>query len=181
MRKTVIVYGLIAGAVIVTLMLTLVSFVDKGSVNFDNAEYFGYGSMLVALSMVFFGIKSYRDNANNGSIGFWKGVQVGLLITLIASVMYAGGWEAYLQANPGLRDGFIQKYTEHQVGKLRENGAPQEEIDGLVSQMSTMGELYKNPVIRFGMTLMEIVPVGLLVTLLSAALLRKRPALPAQL
>ncbi len=180
MRKIVIVYGLIAGAIIVCLMLTLVSFVDSGRVSFDNGEYFGYGSMIVALSMVFFGIRSYRDNQNSGSIGYWKGVQVGLLITLVASLMYAGGWEAYLQANPGLRDGFIQKYTDHQVGKLKEQGAPQEEIDGLTNQMKTMGELYKNPAVRFGMTLMEILPVGILVTLISAGLLRRRERMASE-
>jgi hypothetical protein len=178
MRKIVIVYGLISGAVVVFLMLMLVSFVNKGSVNFDNAEYFGYGSMIIALSMVFFGIKSYRESRSNGSVTFFKGVQIGLLITLIASVMYAGGWEAYLQLNPGLRDEFIQKYIGHQAGKMKESGAPQAEIDQFLSQMNTMAELYKNPVVRFGMTLMEIVPVGLIVTLLSAALLRKREVLP---
>lgn len=174
MRKIVIIYGLIAGAVVLFLMLTLVSFVYRGSVDFDNAEYFGYGSMIVALSMVFFGIKSYRDNRNNGSITFWKGVQIGLLISLVASIMYAGGWEVYLQANPGLRDGFIQKYTEHQIGKLKEQGAPQEDVDSLQNQMRTMGELYKNPIVRFGFTLMEIVPVGLIVTFISAGLLRRK-------
>jgi hypothetical protein len=112
------------------------------------------------------------------SIGFWKGVQIGLLITLIASIMYAGGWEVYLQANPGLRDGFIQKYTEHQVGKLKEQGAPPEDIASLENQMKTMGELYKNPVVRVGFTLMEILPVGLIVTLISAGLLRRRKAAP---
>ena len=56
--------------------------------------------MVIALSMIFFGIKSYRDNYQNGAIGFWKGFQVGLLITLIASLMYALTWETYMQARP---------------------------------------------------------------------------------
>jgi hypothetical protein len=175
MRKIVIVYGLISGAIIICLFLLSMFLWAKGIINFDNGEYFGYGSMLVALSMVFFGIKSFRDNQNGKSIGFWKGAQVGILISLLASFVYAAGWEVYMQASPG--NSFIEKYTEHYIGKLREKGASQEEIDKTTSEMASMQEMYKNPVIRFGITLMEILPVGVIVTLLSAAILRRKEIL----
>lgn len=175
MRKIVITYGLISGAIITCLFLISMYLWSKGVINFDNGEYFGYGSMLVALSMVFFGIKSFRDNQNGKAIGFWKGAQVGILITLIASFVYAAGWEAYMQTNPKMD--FIAEYTEHYISKLKEKGASQEVIDKTTSDMASMKEMYKNPVIRFGMTLMEILPVGIIVTLLSAAILRKKEVL----
>jgi len=148
---------------------------QKGIINFDNGEYFGYGSMLVALSMVFFGIKSYRDNQNGKSIGFWKGVQVGILISLLASFVYAAGWEVYMRTNP--ENAFMEEYTQHYVSKLKEKGSPQEEIDKTIAEMASMKEMYNNPIIRFGMTLMEILPVGIIVTLLSAGILRKKEVL----
>lgn len=175
MRKIVITYGLISGAIITCLFLISIYLWSKGVITFDNGEYFGYASMLVALSMVFFGIKSFRDNQNGKSIGFWKGVQIGILISLLASFVYAGGWEVYMQADPGNK--FMEEYTEHYIAKLKEKGAPQEEIDQTTKQMADMGELYKNPIIRFGMTLTEILPVGIIVTLLSAVILRKKEVL----
>lgn len=175
MRKVVITYGLISGAIITCLFLISLYLWSKGIITFDNGEYFGYGSMLVALSMVFFGIKSFRDNQNGKSIGFWKGIQVGILISLLASFIYAAGWEVYMQTNPG--NTFFDEYTKHYVGKLKEKGTPQEEIDKTVTDMAAMKEMYNKPVIRFGMTLMEILPVGIIVTLVSAAILRKKEIL----
>jgi len=175
MRKIVITYGLISGAILTCFFLLGMYLWSKGIITFDNGEYFGYGSMLVALSMVFFGIKSFRDNQNGRSIRFWKGVQVGILISLLASFIYAAGWEVYMQANP--ENAFMEEYTKHHIGKLKEKGTPQEEIDKTVSDMASMQEMYKNPFIRFGMTLMEILPVSIIVTLISAAILRKKEVL----
>ena len=175
MRKIVITYGLISGAIITCLLLFSMYLWGKGIINFDNGEYFGYGSMLVALSMVFFGIKSFRDNQNGRSIGFWKGAQVGILISLLASFVYAAGWEIYMQISP--QNNFIEEYAAHYVSKLKEKGASQEEIDKTTNEMASMQQMYKNPIIRFGMTLFEILPVGIVVTLVSAAILRKKEIL----
>lgn len=175
MRTIVITYGLISGALIVGFLMLSMYLWSKGIINFDNGEYFGYGSMLVALSMVFFGIKSFRDNQNGRSIGFWKAAQVGILITLVASFVYAAGWETYMQLSP--QNTFIEKYTEHYIGELKEKGASEEEIEKTKTEMASMQEMYKNPLIRFGMTLLEILPVGIIVTILSAAILRKKEVL----
>jgi hypothetical protein len=177
MRKIVIVYGLIAGAIINFCFLVGLYFWSKGTIDFDNAEYFGYGSMLVSLSMIFFGIKSFRDNQNEKKIGFWKGIQVGLFISIIASVLYASGWETFLAVYPGVKTGFVDDYTEHYIGKLKEKGAPNEEIESVTAEMASMKEMYKNPLLRFGFTLIEILPLGIIVTLLSAAILRRKEVL----
>jgi len=176
MKKVIIVYGLIAGAIVTAFMWFSMSLWDTGVINFDNGEYFGYGSMLIALSMIFFGIKSYRDNQNNRAIGFWKGIQIGLLISLLASLIYAGWWETYVRTSPTGAT-FMASYIEHYITKLKEKGAPPEEIEAATTQMASMAEMYKNPFIRFGMTLTEILPVGIIVTLLSAAILRRKEVL----
>jgi hypothetical protein len=177
MRKIVVVYGLIAGGIITILMLVAIYLWSKGTIDFDNSEYFGYGSMLVSMSMIFFGIKSFRDNQNGKKIGFWKGIQIGLLISLIASVIYTVGWETFLQVNPAVEASFMAEYTEHYIGKLKEKGVPQKEIDQVSADMASMSEMYKNPLLRFGFTLIEILPVGIIVTLLSAAILRRKEVL----
>src|SRR6185437_1899202 len=131
---------------------------------------FGYATMIIALSLVFFGVKSYRDN-NGGHITFLKGLQVGILISLICGVCYAASWELYYR---GSGQEFLQKYTAHNLDKMKTDGASDAEIEKARVDGEKFMEIYQNFFVRFGITLMEILPVGIIVTLISAALLRKR-------
>jgi len=178
MRKVTLTFGLLAGAIVSAFMVIALALYEKTGTIFNNMLV-GYATMVIALSMIFFGIKSYRDNYQNGAIRFWKGFQLGLLIALIASLMYAITWEAYIQTRPAGAASFMDKYVDSQINKMKEKGASSAEIDQMVKRMDTMKEMYKNPVIRFGMTLMEILPVGIIITLISAAVLRKKELLPA--
>lgn len=179
MRKTVLTFGSISGVMIVILVAIHMSLWKAGVVNFDNGELFGYGSMIIALSMVFFGVKSFRDKHQNGSIRFGKAFMIGLFITLLASAFYVAGWEVYYQADDQWRETFMDQYAEHSLGRMREGGATEQQIDEARQQMSELKELYQIPVIRLAFTLIEILPVGLLVSLISAAILRKKEVLPA--
>jgi hypothetical protein len=180
MKKIVLTFGLLSGGVVSAIMLIALAMMKGKSMDFDSGEVLGYASMIVALSLVFFGIKSFRDNVQNGSIRFWKGMQVGTLITLIASLMYSTTWEVYYQADSELRSTFMSNYTEHLVKKMKERGASETEVEAKVREMQEMSALYENPFIRFGFTLLEILPVGILITLISATILRKKTVLPAE-
>jgi hypothetical protein len=102
-----------------------------------------------------------------------------MLITLIASLMYTFTWETYHQAHPGNYASFVNRYFDSYISKMKEKGASSAEIDEAVKKIDTMKEMYRKPVIRFGMTLMELLPVGIIITLISAAVLRKKEILPA--
>jgi hypothetical protein len=175
MKKIVITYGIIAGLIVGGLMLLNMPLWKSGVINFDNGELIGYTTMVIALSMVFFGIKSFRDNYNNGAVTFWNACKVGILITLIASVMYAIAWEISY-ANMG--NEFIQRMTDHYFDELKAGGATEQELQKAKEDWAGFSEMYKNPLIRFGVTLTEIFPVGLVITLLSAGLLRNKKFLP---
>jgi hypothetical protein len=177
MTKIVLIFGLISGAIAGFLMWILMSFVGKGSIDFDSGMLWGYATMIIALSLVFFGIKSYRDN-NGGRITFLKGLQVGILISLISAVCYAASWEIYY---PSVGDEFMQKYTAHELNKMKTSGASDAEIEKARVEGQQFMEMYKNFFVRFAFSIVEILPVGVIVTLISAALLRKREILPAQL
>lgn len=176
MKKVVLVYGLIGGAIVGGMMFITMPMLTKGTIDFGKGELIGYSTMVIALSMVFFGVKSYRDNQLEGTITFGKGFQVGILITLMASVMYALSWEVVYSM---IGQEFLQAMNHHYELELRASSATDAEIQKSVSDMASFMEWYKNPLIRFGMTLMEIFPVGLLNTLVSAGLLRKKEFLPA--
>jgi len=179
MRKVILTFGFLSGAIISILMLTGVALYENGVMTTDFSELVGYGTMVIALSMIFFGIKSYRDNYQKGAIGFWKGIQVGLLISLIASLMYALTWETYMQSRPASAATFMEKYTESVINKMKEKGASADKIEQEIKKMDDMMKMYRNPVFRFGITILEILPVGIVITLISAALLRKKELLPA--
>jgi hypothetical protein len=177
-RKVTLTFGLIAGAIVSVFLGIGIALWEKSGIVVENALV-GYATMVIALSMVFFGIKSYRDNYQGGKIRFWKGFQVGLLITLIASLMYAITWETYNQVSPSSSAAFIDYYARCQIDKLKEKGVSAAEIDQEVKKMDNFKRMYGNPAIRFGMTLMEILPVGIIITLICAAVLRKKEFLPA--
>jgi hypothetical protein len=178
MRKVTLTFGLIAGAIVSAFLIIGIAYWEKTGKAIENALV-GYATMVIALSMVFFGIKSYRDNYQKGAIRYWKGFQVGMLITLIASLMYAASWETYNQVSPASSAAFIDYYVECQINKKKEKGASAADIDQVVKRMEDFKRMYRNPAIRFGMTLVEILPVGIIITLISAAALRKKEFLPA--
>jgi hypothetical protein len=148
----------------------------NGTLNLDNGMYVGFTTMVIAFSMVFFGIKTHRDQNLGGAISFGGALKVGALIAFVASLTYAISWEVYY--NTAGSD-FLEWYQTCQLEKLTKEGATEAEITDAKAEMATMSELYQNPIIRFGMTLTEIFPVGVLVALISAALLRRKEFLPA--
>src|SRR5688572_28992051 len=114
MRKTVLTFGLIAGGILSLMMAIQISFIDQ--IGFDRGEVIGYTSMVVAFLLVFFGIRSYRDNVAGGSVSFGRAFSVGLLIVVVASMCYVAAWEViYFNFAPD----FANKYQAHLIDKAR--------------------------------------------------------------
>lgn len=174
MKRIILVYGSIAG-VIVTASLTLSMAASTG--HGAAGLVVGYLSMLVALSMVFVGVKKYRDEQLGGVIRFSTALGVGLGISLIASLFYAFGWEAYLYAT-GYR--FMPDYMASTIDAKRAAGASAAEIAKLTADMQAFAKTYENPVMRLLISMSEIAPVAIIITLISAALLRRRNFMPAR-
>ena len=175
MRKIILTYGLISGSIISAFMFMTMPLWENGTINFDNGELVGYTTMVIALSLVFFGVKSCRDHFYGGSISFWQAFKAGALIMLIASLMYALSWEVAYRT---VASGFTEDMTQHYVEKAKSESKDEKELQAAMKEIETFNEWYKNPVLRFGMTLMEILPVGILISLISALLLRRREILP---
>lgn len=177
MKKIVLVYGLIAGVILAAMFFVTAPFYENGTLNFDNGMLVGYATMVVSLSLVFFGIKSYRDNHQHGSITFGRAFKVGILITLIASCLYGIGWEiSYHTVNKN----FVENMWQYQQDKMAASGTSEADIQAAYQEHQRFVEMYQNPLIRFVMTVVvEILPVGVLITLISAALLKRKNFLPA--
>lgn len=171
MKRIVIRYGIASGLILITLGALMLPCMN-GSVDFEFGEVLGYTTMVLSFLMVFFGIKSYRDNVAGGSIGFGKAFQVGILITLITCAMYVIAWEiAYFNFFPD----FLDKYSAHMLAKMRAAGESEAAIRKATEQMAFMAKHYDNILFNSAITFLEIFPVGLIVTLVSAAILRRKP------
>jgi len=172
MRKIVLTFGLIAGAILSAMMLMTLPF--QNQIGFDKGAIIGYTTMVLAFLMVFVGVRSYRDNVAGGRVTFGRAFKVGLLITAVASVCYVATWEMiYYQLAPD----FADKYAAYAVDKAKRSGATDAQISEKTKQMAEFRERYKNPLVNIALTLLEPLPVGILFTLVTAGVLsRKRRA-----
>ena len=170
MKRLVLTFGLIAGAILAAMMSINVVFAEK--IGFDRAVVVGYTTMVLAFLLVFFGIKSYRDTVGAGHISFLRAMSIGLLIVAIASVIYVVTWEIiYFNFMPD----FIEKYMAHATQELRNSGKPPAQIEEEIQYMNRMMTLYKNNIlVNFAFTFVEPLPVGVIMTFISALILRRR-------
>lgn len=173
MGRIIAVYGVISGVIVVLgIHISMAVVSDHGSMGMVA----GYLSMLVALLFVFVGVKRYRDVNLGGVIGFWRALLVGLGIACVSSLFYVLSWEVYMWQTGGT---FMTEYIAKSVENMRAAGKSAAEIAKFSTEMKAMAEQYKNPLFRMALTFMEILPVALLVSVVSAALLRKSGFMPA--
>jgi hypothetical protein len=169
MKKTVLTCGLIAGAVLSVMMLATLPFAD--GIGFDKGQVIGYTTMVLAFLFVYFGIRSYRDNVGGGYLSFGRGLAVGALIVAVASVCYVVTWQIiYYKITPDFGD----KYAAYVLEKERASGASEQAIQSKAAEIAKFQEMYKNPVINASITFLEPLPVGLVITLVCAGILRKK-------
>lgn len=174
MLKTILTYGaaagLIAGGACFATAVLL-----PGHIPTAWGMALGYTTMLIALSAIVLAVKRYRDDTLGGVIGFWPAFGMGLAITMVASFLYALGWELALLVNGG-SDAFIDGY----IAQRRAEGGEPVKLAAELRQMADMRARYADPLFRIPVTITEIAPVGILVSLVTAALLRNPRAFPAR-
>lgn len=169
MKKTVLTFGLIAGAILSVMMLLTIPFMDV--IGFDHGMTIGYTTMVLAFLLIYFGVRSYRDNVAGGKVSFGRAFAVGGLIAVVASLCYVATWELiYFRIAPD----FMTKYGAHVVEKARADGEDEEAIARRKADMEKYAELYRNPVINAAITFVEPMPVALIVALVSAGVLSRR-------
>ena len=170
MKNIVIKYGLISGAIVSALMGINI-FMCTRNPDLDHSMVLGYALMILSLSLIFVGVKTFRDKHNGGAISFGKAFLIGLYISLIASTIYVAVWAVeYKYAYPD----FMEQYSAHVIKNMKATGKPQAKIDEQVAEMKMYSDMYKNPIYFSLFTYAEILPVGLVVSLISALILRKR-------
>jgi hypothetical protein len=169
MKKTVITFGLISGAVASLMMVGTVPFHEQ--IGFEKGYIVGYTGIVLSFVLVFFGIRSYRDNVSGGRISFGKGFQVGILITLISCVFYVLTWQVLYRT---VMSDYPAKYSAYVLQKAKASGASEAALQKQADDMKKFWEMYDKPLVNVAFTFIEPFPVGLLITLISAAVLRSK-------
>jgi len=169
MKKTVLIFGLLSGAVAAALMFATLPFADR--IGFERGLIVGYTTIILSFLLVFFGIRSYRENIGGGAISFGRAFAVGILITLISCICYVVAWEIlYFKFMPD----FADKYAAHAIEKLKAAGATAAAIQAQMDEAKNLKRILDNPFLNAAATFIEPFPVGLIITLISALILRKR-------
>jgi len=171
MKKIILTYGLISGLILSFISVILWLNLEKIDPSFGTTSMvIGFGSMILAFTAVFFGVRAYRDQ-QGGTLTFGRGLKVGLLIALITCAFYVIGWQiVYWNFMPDFGD----RYAAATIARLEAKGVSAAEIAAAKSEMAEFQKMYRNPIFNVGMTFMEIFPVGLIISLVSAAILRRK-------
>ena len=175
MQKIALTYGILSGTIVIVTMILGLVVSDGGS--FLSSELFGYLTMLIALSMIFIAIKRYRDQELGGVIRFLPAFAMGLAVAVIAGVMYTLIWELYSMSNGYA---FIDSYVNSAIEAKKAAGLSGEKLAQEIAALEEMRANYGKFYIRMPMTFMEIFPVGLIIAILSAAILRNPKILPVR-
>jgi hypothetical protein len=170
MRKNVLVFGTISGLIVTAFMIYSTAKCYTNA-DFESSEIIGYSSMIVAFAFIFVGIKNYRDKYNGGAITFGKAFKIGLYITLIAGTFYVVAWLVEYYA---FIPDFMEKYTAHVLKEASNDRATAVDLEKKATEMREFSELYKNPLMVVLLTYTEIIPVGLVITLISALILKRK-------
>jgi hypothetical protein len=171
MRKTVLTFGFISGAVSSVMMLLTVPFID--TIGFDRGEILGYTLIIASFLPVYFGIRSYRDNVAGGSVTFGRAFLIGLLIAVISSVCYVITWEfVYFNLLPD----FADKFSAYAIEKARKSGSSAQAIEDITKQMQMLKQMMDQPLVNAAMTFVEPFPIGVVISAISAAVLKRRSA-----
>jgi hypothetical protein len=169
MKKTVLTFGLIAGVMISVLMGGSLLVANK--ISAGHSMLLGYTMMVASFLLVYFGIRSYRDNNLAGQISFGRAFTCGLLITLITTIFYVAAWEIiYFNFMPH----FMDSYFAAQIRHVQSAGLDPATTAAKVAAIQHSQELYQNPFVNMAYTFIEPLPVGLIITLISAAVLRRK-------
>jgi hypothetical protein len=171
MKRNVLIFGLVLGTILASHGVYMMSVVYNNP-EFESNDVVGYAAMIVVFSLIFVGIRNYRNKELNGVISFGKAFKTGALIALLGSTMYVVfGLTYYYVFVPD----FLDKYELHVISQATRNGATASELAARTEEMNQFKEMYKNPIFAVLISYAEVLPIGLVVALVSSLILKRKP------
>jgi hypothetical protein len=170
MKKNIFIFGLVSGVILAAFVLSISFFSNIFHGHIEN-EIVGYSAMIIAFSFIYVGTRNFRDKYNQGMVSFGKAFLVGLGISLIGSTIYVGAWliEYYC-----FMPDFMDKYSAALIQKAQQSGLSPEALQKRLDSINSMSRMYKNPIMVILFTYMEVLPVGIVISLITALILKRR-------
>ena len=165
MKKIILTFGLIIGVILTAHAVIMMNMIYTNP-DFQGNEILGYTKLVLMFSLIYFGIRNYRNNHLNGKISFLKALKTGALICFIASTVYVVLGLLYYKI---FIPDFVDVFTEHVI-----RNSPPEEVEATTAQMANFKEMYKNPLFAIFISYMEVLPIGMIVALVSALIVKKK-------
>ena len=172
MKKQLLIFGVLAG-VINMIGWVLNHWLFSNSTDVTDGELVGYIAMILSFTMIYFGVKKHRDQLGEGAFTFRQGLTNGLIIVLVSSTLYVIGWEIY---QPNFIPDFYDQYYSQSLEDMRIAGATESELQIKQDEIDSWKASFENPFIRIPLTFMEIFPIGLIIALFCALILRRKPS-----
>ncbi len=170
MKKFTWLYGTILGVILCANMLYTVNLCYTNP-DFESNDVLGYAAMVVVFSLVFFGVRTYRNKQVTGAFTFGRAFKMGALIAFVGASIYVLAWLFYYYL---FVPDFLDKYIPHVMLEATRNGATTTELAAKSEEMAQFKEMYKQPVFVVLITYMEVFPVGLVVAAFSGLVLRRK-------
>lgn len=165
MKKIILIFGLVIGAILATNAIIHMNMMYSNP-DYKGNDVIGYATLVIIFSLIYFGVRNYRNNYLDGKISFLQAFKTGALICFIASTVYViFGLLYYYFFAPD----FIDVFTDYMI----RNSAP-DEVEATTAQMANFKEMYKNPLFVILITYMEVLPIGMIVALFSAFIVKKK-------
>lgn len=164
MNNIILKNGLLGSSIVSVLLISITMYM-KANPEKEVSMMIGFAVMFLAFFFVVKGIKQQRD-VNNGFISFGKAFLTGFWITLIISTIYVLVWLVILY-------NFFPNFAEHYTDMAIQKANP-EEVVKVTEEMNSFKEMYKNPIWVILFTYMEILPLGIVFSLVSALILKKK-------
>jgi Protein of unknown function (DUF4199) len=171
MKQVIFRYGLYATLVIVGLGMVDFFIVSKYA-GIAVQEVTGYLTMLLAMIFVFMGIRHYRDRVNGGALSFAQGMKTGILIVLIPSVFFGLFDLLYTEV---IKPDWLETYYAAYMERIKAS-TPPDKLAAALAKANREKEIFANPVYQFLLMAATVFIIGLIVTIISALTLRKKPA-----
>lgn len=172
MKKNVLIFGLILGTILAANTVYMMNAV-RNNPDMETNDVIGYAAMVIVFSLTFFGIRNYRNKELNGEISFGKAFKTGTLIAFVGSTVYVVVGLSYYYL---LAPDFLDAYILHAMNDATRNGATATELTAKAEQLKEFKEMYSNPLFAILISYMEVFPIGLIVALVSALILKRKPA-----
>lgn len=164
MNKIVLIFGLIIGTILISNSIIVINMIYANP-DFKGNDVVGYATMVLMFSLIYFGVRNYRNNHLDGKISFLKALKTGALICLVASTVYTTVGLLYYYL-------FIPDFLDVYTAQVIRNSDPKD-VEAITSQMTNFKEMYKNPLFAILISYVEVMPVGMIVALFSALIVKK--------